>query len=203
MSRVVARPAVTPDPAVPRGGGLERDDAFRAEMETRGVWVNEDGCEADNLAFCGGVTVRIGAGEVWDDIVTLAVSREWVGVEALAGIPGRVGDAAMRNASAHGQRVGDTVASVRTWDRVAGAQRTFAMVDCEFGDAQSRFTRERLEDGTRRYVVLEVSFLLRQGDLSMPIQDPRLADALGVRVGQRAETAQTRRAVLALRGTDG
>ncbi len=168
-------------------GEPPHDGVLRVSL--RGVDVNDDGCDSDALAFCGGVLVTAGAGLPWDDLVSLAVDRDWVGVECLAGRAGSVAGATIDNVAAFGQRVGDTVASVRTWDRVSGTRRRFAMADCGFDDHGSRFRRERMPDGSGRYVLLEVAFLFRQGQLTAPIRDDALAQLLGVRLGERATLA--------------
>lgn len=152
----------------------------------RGLTINTDGCESDDLAFCGGVTVTAGAALPWGELVDLAVTREWVGFETLAGVADTVGDAVTTNPSAFGRSVGDAVAAVRTWDRLDRAHRRFAWVDCEFDDDGSRFSRHTVDDGSARYVVLDASFLLRQGQLTDPIRDPDLAHLVGVDLGQRA-----------------
>lgn len=158
------------------------------------VAVNNDGCAVDDLSFCGAVTVTVPAEVVWDDLVAVAVAQEWVGVEALTGVPGTVGEVVARSAAAYGQRVADTVASVRTWDRDADRQLTFAAADCDFDSAGSRLSRSgRLE-------VLDVAFLLRQGDLTAPIRDDTLAELLDSPPGARVPLTRVRTAILATQG---
>lgn len=152
------------------------------------------GCDVDDLAFCGAVQVRAGADEPWALLVERAVASGWVGIESLAGVAGTVADVTRRNASRHGQSVAGTVVAVRTWDRATGAQRTFPLIECGFADGGSRF-QELLSDGSLRFDVLDVSFLFKQGDLSEPVEDPRLAEALGIRVGERAPLAELSHAV--------
>lgn len=84
-----------------------------------------------------------------------------------------------------------------TWDRATDTYRRFAMIDCLFDEHGSRFSAERLPDATRRYVVLEVAFLFRQGDLTGPIRDPGLARLVHVEPGGRAPLSRTHEAVLA------
>lgn len=167
------------------------------EPDHQGIDVNTDGCAVDDMAFCGAPVATVAAGQDWDALVTLVVDSGWVGLEALAGIPGRVGAVVADNVTAHGQQPSDTVASVRTWDRQTQRQRTFPMIDCEFAPGRSRF-QELLDDGTVRYVVLDVAFLFQQGDLSAPIRDEALAAALGARVGARVPLAEVREAALGL-----
>ncbi len=165
------------------------DDGFDGTVvliESRGISVEDD--------LCGGAMVTVAAGEVWDDLVALAVERGWIGIEALSGIPGSVGATPIQNVGAYGQEVAETIASVRCWDRVEGAFRTFAAADCEFGYRTSRFKRD-----PHRFVVLEVRFQLRLGDLGAPVQYAELARRLGVEPGERAPLAEVRETVLDLR----
>jgi len=169
-------------------------DGRVVQVATRGIV--EDPVE--DLTCHAGASVTVKAGEPWDAFVARAVSSGWVGVEALSGIPGLVGATPIQNVGAYGQEVGATIASVRTWDRRENAVRTFAAADCAFGYRMSRF---KAEPG--RYVVLQVSFLLREGTLSAPIAYAELAGAVGAEVGDRRPMPEVRDAVLALRGGKG
>ena len=158
------------------------DDGFDGtvvRIETAGVDVATD--------TCGGAFVTVAAGEGWDTLVARAVDRGWVGIEALSGIPGSVGATPIQNVGAYGQEVADTVASVRTLDRVDRAQRTFAASDCGFGYRHSRF---KADPG--RHVVLDVTFQLRTGTLGAPVTYAELARTLGVEQGGRAPLAEVR-----------
>jgi UDP-N-acetylmuramate dehydrogenase len=83
---------------------------------------------------------------------------------------------------------------VRTWDRQAREQRTFAAGECGFGYRTSRFKEE-----PGRYVVLEVDLLMRQATLGAPVGYAELARTLGVTAGERAPLRDVREAVLGLR----
>jgi UDP-N-acetylmuramate dehydrogenase len=142
--------------------------------------------------------VRVAAGEDWDRLVARAVASGWVGVEALSGIPGSVGATPVQNVGAYGQEVAQTIASVRCWDRVERRQRTIAAADCGFGYRTSRFKAE-----PARFLVLEVTFQLRIGDLSTPLTYAELARSLGVEPGARRPLPDVRDAVLGLRARKG
>lgn len=180
------------------GGGsnlVVADDGFPGtvvQVATTGMTTDID--DEDTLASCHGVSVTLAAGESWDAFVAYAVAHRWVGVECLAGIPGLVGATPIQNVGAYGQEVADTVASVRTWDRVDRCQRTFAMGDCGFGYRTSRFKAE-----PTRYVILEVTFQLKLGTWGDPVTYGELARQLGIEVGERAPIVDIREGVLALR----
>jgi UDP-N-acetylmuramate dehydrogenase len=191
------------EPVLVLGGGsnlVVADEGFDGtvvEVATRGI-TTDSGSDTEGAATCGGVMVRVAAGETWDDLVARAVDSGWVGLEALSGIPGSVGATPIQNVGAYGQEVSQTIASVRVWDRVLQGFRTFANADCGFGYRHSRFKAD-----PQRHVVLEVTFQLRQGDLGAPVSYAQLSGALGVEPGQRVPMAEVRSAVLALRASKG
>ena len=147
-----------------------------------------------DLDSCSGAMVTVQAGETWDAIVARAVDEEWVGVEALSGIPGSVGATPIQNVGAYGQEVAQTIASVRVFDRYDRTIRTIAAADCGFTYRSSRFKAE-----PNRFVVLTVTFQLPLGDLGAPVAYAELARTLGVEIGARVPAARVREAVLELR----
>jgi len=155
-------------------------------IRTRGISVDVDACS--------GAMVTVQAGENWDDFVAHAIEQGWVGIEALSGIPGSIGATPIQNVGAYGQDVSQTIASVRTYDRVDTKIRTFAAADCRFSYRHSRFKAE-----PHRYVVLSVTFQFALGELGAPVAYAELARTLGVEVGGRAPSAAVRDAVLGLR----
>lgn len=178
-------------------------DARVIQVPTGILGINDDGCEDQSLAFCGGESPTVAAGEPFNTFLATAVTKEWHGVEALAGTPGTVGAAVEANASAYGQSVADLVAAVRTYDREKGMHKRFAAVDCAFTDNGSRFSRERRADGGPRYLLLDVTFLFTRGDLTAPIEDADLAALLGQHIGARVPISRVREAVLAQRTSSG
>ncbi len=166
-------------------------------LPTLGVSVDSTGCDLDDLVYCAAVQVRAGGDEAWAPLVDRAVASGWVGLEALAGHGGSVADVTRDNAAGYGHSVADTVVAVRTWDRIPNAQLTFPLADCGFGPGRSRF-QERLADGSLRFEILDVAFLLRQGDVSPPAS-PELAGLLGTAPGERVPLAAVNAAVRAQR----
>ncbi len=147
-----------------------------------------------DLDSCSGAMVTVQAGETWDAIVARAVDEEWVGIEALSGIPGSVGATPIQNVGAYGQEVAQTIASVRVYDRYDRKILTIAAGDCGFTYRSSRFKVE-----PNRFVVLTVTFQLPLGDLGAPVTYAELARTLGVEIGTRVPAARVREAVLELR----
>jgi UDP-N-acetylmuramate dehydrogenase len=143
------------------------------------------------------VTVRVEAGEQWDDVVAAAVTAGWSGVECLAGIPGMAGATPIQNVGAYGQEVAETITAVHVWDRRAGRTRTLPPTRCGFGYRTSVFKR------SQRWVVLAVEFRLAVSGLGAPVRYAELAAALGVALGDRAPLAAVRDAVLGLRAGKG
>ena len=147
---------------------------------------------------CSGATLTIGAGENWDEFVATTLERGFAGLETLSGIPGTVGAAPIQNIGAYGHEVSEFITRVRTYDRQAKGLKTFTNAECDFSYRNSLF---KAHPG--RYVVLDVQFNLRQGEMTTAITYAELAKKLGIEVGEKAPIAATRTAVLELRGAKG
>lgn len=190
------------EPLMVLSGGsnvLVSDDGFAGTVVT----VATAGVEAD-VSSCGGALVRVAAGQDWDSFVAWTIEQEWSGLEALSGIPGQVGSSPIQNVGAYGSEVAQTIARVRTFDRLTGQQRTFVHADCGFGYRDSIFKQARGADAaTGRYVVLEVIFQLELARLSVPVAYAELARTLGVDIGVRLPSQDVREAVLELRRSKG
>ncbi|RCK69705.1 UDP-N-acetylmuramate dehydrogenase [Desertihabitans brevis] len=184
------------EPVLVLGGGsnvVVADEGFDGTV----VRVASRGVDVD-ASDCAGATLVVAAGEPWDALVARTVTEEMVGLEALSGIPGLTGACPIQNVGAYGADVSQSIATVRTYDRVERRMRTFPGADCGFGYRTSRF---KAEPG--RYLVLEVTFHLRLGTLGAPVRYAELARRLGVDLGERAPAADVREAVLALRAGKG
>ena len=169
-----------------------------------------EGLTVDMVDSCGGASMTVQAGMVWDDVVARTVAEGWVGVESLSGIPGNTGAAPVQNIGAYGQELAGSLASVRVYDRALGRARMLALYELQFGYRSSILKSsmhagdgDRLWGPSPRYIVLEASFQMRIGTLSAPIVYPELARKLGVEVGARAPSDEVRAAVLELRGGKG
>jgi UDP-N-acetylmuramate dehydrogenase len=139
------------------------------------------------------VQVRAKAGEEWEPFVARCVEEGLSGVECLSGIPGLLGATPMQNVGAYGQDVGETIVSVRAYDRERDEVVTLGRDACGFGYRTSAFK------GSDRHVVLDVTFELERADRSAPIRYGELARTLGVPAGARVPLRDARAAVLDLR----
>ncbi len=147
---------------------------------------------------CSGATLKIGAGENWDHFVAATISRGFAGLETLSGIPGTVGAAPIQNIGAYGHEASEFITRVRTYDRKEKKLTTFTSSECGFSYRSSRFKTEK-----DRYVILDVSFQLRIGEETTPIIYAELAEALGIKVGEKAPVVKTRKVTLELRSKKG
>jgi UDP-N-acetylmuramate dehydrogenase len=178
------------------GGGsnvLVADAGFNGtviRVETKGNTYHVDACS-------GGM-ITVAAGEDWDQFVAWILEKGFAGLETMSGIPGTVGGAPIQNIGAYGHEVSEVIARVRTWDRKAGAYKTFSNSECEFSYRSSVFKKN-----PGRYVIIDVTFQLRNGEMSMPIKYKELASYLGVELESRVLVSEVRKAVLALRAAKG
>ena len=178
------------------GGGsnvLVGDEGFNGtviRVETKGNSYHVDACS-------GGM-ITVAAGEDWDGFVEWILSKGFAGLETMSGIPGTVGGAPIQNIGAYGHEVSEVIARVRTWDRKAGEYKTFSNSECEFSYRSSVFKKN-----PGRYVIIDVTFQLRNGEVSLPITYKELASYLGVDLEARVLVSDVRKAVLALRAAKG
>lgn len=86
------------------------------------------------------VSVRVGAGVVWDDFVAYCVAHGWYGVENLSLIPGEVGASAVQNIGAYGVEVKDLIATVETVN-IHGDWRVYSVEECGYAYRDSIFKR--------------------------------------------------------------
>ena len=170
------------------GGGsnvLIADEGFDGlvlHLELRGISAGDDGI------------LQASSSEPWDELVAMAVSRDWAGVECLSGIPGSTGATPIQNVGAYGQDVSETITKVEVFDRSNGRLTTLSNADCQFEYRNSIFKKSAKD----RYVVLSVSFQLRPGG-APSIRYPELQKA----IAEGSSLQEARDAVIAIRRRKG
>nr|WP_262920318.1 UDP-N-acetylmuramate dehydrogenase [Parabacteroides sp. FAFU027] len=102
------------------------------------------------------VLVKVGSGEVWDDVVAFTVEAGWYGAENLSLIPGETGAAAVQNIGAYGIELKDIVDSVEAVERSTGKIRIFNNAECEYAYRESIFKKELKDQYIITHVVLRL-----------------------------------------------
>jgi UDP-N-acetylmuramate dehydrogenase len=86
--------------------------------------------------------LRVGAGVVWDELVSRCVERGWHGIENLSLIPGTVGAAPVQNIGAYGAEAKDAIEGVEYVDLNSFAVKYVSNEQCRFGYRSSIFKQE-------------------------------------------------------------
>ena len=121
------------------------------------------------------VVIRVGAAELWDDVVAFAVSKGWFGIENLSLIPGETGAAAVQNIRAYGVEIKDVIESVEAWNQLTFEKVCFSVSDCDYSYRNSRFKNPHLDPHIVTYVNIRLSkkesFSLDYGQLKEKFSD--------------------------------
>lgn len=113
------------------------------------------------------LTVRIGAGEVWDSIVEWSVQQNLSGIEFLSAIPGSAGAGPVQNIGAYGAELADTLVEVAVYDRLQRAFGSISADKCGFGYRTSRFkTNDR-----GRFVITSLVLRLKKENPTPPFYE--------------------------------
>lgn len=102
------------------------------------------------------IDIKVGAGEVWDDFVSYAVSKGFYGAENLSIIPGEVGASAVQNIGAYGTEAKDIILTVHTVRISDSSERIFNNEECRYSYRNSIFKGEL----KGQYIVTHVTFRL-------------------------------------------
>lgn len=140
------------------------------------------------------VVIKVGAGEVWDEVVQKTVEAGLTGIEAMSGIPGTCGAAPVQNIGAYGQELADTLLELEVYDKNTDQVVTLSNEECHFQYRTSIFRTEQFG----RYIVLSITLELYK---SLPA--PPFYTALQTYLDEQHITTYTpdaiREAVLAIR----
>lgn len=85
---------------------------------------------------------KLGAGEVWDEMVGKLVGEGLSGVEQLSLIPGTVGATPVQNVGAYGRELSDVLISVEAYDLEQDKFVEIPNDECSFAYRRSRFNRK-------------------------------------------------------------
>ena len=101
-------------------------------------------------------TIKVGAGENWDEVVRRTVDMGLSGIEALSAIPGTAGAAPVQNIGAYGQDVSETLVSLEAYDTQADQFVILQNADCNFSYRDSIFRSTAIG----RYVITSITLRL-------------------------------------------
>lgn len=102
------------------------------------------------------VDIKVGGGEIWDEIVEKAVDMNLQGLEGLSAIPGTVGATPVQNVGAYGSEIKDTIIEVEVFDTKDNTIKKLSNSDCKFGYRDSIFKNE----AKGRYIIISVNYRL-------------------------------------------
>lgn len=116
------------------------------------------------------VLLRIGAAEMWDDVVAYAVSEGWSGIENLSHIPGESGAAAIQNIGAYGVEIKDVIETVETYNQLSFEKKIFTNEKSQYAYRYSYFKNEHNEPHIITHINIRLSkkpsFSLQYGNLN-------------------------------------
>lgn len=139
-------------------------------------------------------TIKIGAGESWDDVVKRTVDMRLSGIEALSAIPGTSGAGPVQNIGAYGQEISETLLSLEAYDSQTDQIVTLQNEDCGFSYRHSIFRGEQ----QGRYVITSITL-----KLSKTLPQPPFYESLQTYLDQHNikifTQATIREAVMAIR----
>ena len=144
------------------GGGsnvITRDEVFEGIVLLNKIKGFEVISETDETT-----DVKIGAGEVWDEVVEKSIGLGLQGIEAMSGIPGTAGAAPVQNVGAYGQEIADTLISLEVYDSKTDTIITISADECDFSYRNSIFRGK--EKG--RYCILNITLRLNKAEPKPP-----------------------------------
>ena len=111
-----------------------------------------------------GELIRVGAGEVWHDLVIWSVEHGYYGLENLSLIPGKVGAAPIQNIGAYGIEQESVFVALEAIELKTRTLQVFSHAECLFGYRDSFFKNE----GKGKYCITAVYYRLKkEGHLTL------------------------------------
>ncbi len=123
-------------------------DAVVLKLELPGFEVAE---ENENDAI-----IKIGAGEIWDNVVKRSVEMGLWGIEAMSWIPGTAGATPIQNVGAYGTEIADVLISLEAYEVATGEMREFSREQCKFSYRDSLF-KQKAKD---KYIIASITIRL-------------------------------------------
>ena len=144
------------------------------------------------------VSIRVQAGENWDEFVLWCIEKQYAGIEAMSGIPGSVGATPVQNVGAYGQEVSQTITAAEFLDLSSGKVELKPATFFEFSYRDSA-----LKHGLQGVIGFVDFRLQKLGGLSVPMASGQITNHLGVEYGSQLPLKAVRETVLELRSSKG
>ena len=141
------------------------------------------------------VVIKVGAGEIWHDLVCYAIDKNWGGVENLSLIPGTVGAAPMQNIGAYGVEIKEVIENISAIEIATGAEKIFAKEDCQFGYRESIF-KHALKN---KFIISSVTLRLSKVNHSINIAYGGLRDSPHIKDKETVTIQDVSTAVIEIR----
>jgi len=109
-------------------------------------------------------SVRIGAGENWDEVVRRCCEKGLNGIAELSLIPGTAGATPIQNVGAYGREISDVLVELEAYDLETNEFVTIASDECEFGYRTSRFKTTDKD----RYLITQIELQLSRSTPQPP-----------------------------------
>ncbi|HEX5394930.1 MAG TPA: UDP-N-acetylmuramate dehydrogenase [Candidatus Saccharimonadales bacterium] len=139
-----------------------RDEGFNGLVivnQIKGIEILSDDAKS--------TTVRIGAGEIWDEAVAWSVNRSLSGIELLSKIPGLAGGAPVQNIGAYGAELSDVLKETAVYDSKTDCFETILAEGCQFAYRTSRFK----SSDRGRFVILNITLTLKKANPAPPFYE--------------------------------
>lgn len=140
--------------------------------------------------------LKVGSGEVLDDLCAKFSEKGYTGIEALSKIPGTVGGAVIQNSGAYGQDISKVLISAEVYDIKTQKIMNIKKADIKYGYRTSIFNSSR----KGKYFITAVYINLEKGEIKGPLYRS-LQDYLDKNHMSDRSPAIIRQAVCAIRDT--
>ncbi len=120
------------------------------------------------------ITLKVGSGECWHDVVRHCVDKNWGGIENLSLIPGTVGAAPIQNIGAYGVEIEKNIFEVETIEISTGKLKIFTHDECHFGYRESVF-KTKLKD---QFLISSITLTLAKKNHLLHVSYGAIADTL-------------------------
>ncbi|MFA6830753.1 MAG: UDP-N-acetylmuramate dehydrogenase [Bacteroidaceae bacterium] len=144
------------------------------------------------------VTLRVGAGVLWDDFVAYCVDHEYYGAENLSHIPGEVGASAVQNIGAYGAEVSQLIRKVQTYSLDTNDLKSWTNEACQYAYRKSIF---KIPEIKGHYIVTYVDYqlsLIRDIRLDYGAIRSQLI-SMGCENSEEANISSIREAIISIR----